>query len=74
MVTTFATSARTNMDGLVAAFARGEEIKIFGHNGGWSVQCPSGVLCDAGVDEFKVLEPLVEALKVAGIGRLVLEP
>lgn len=74
MVTTFATSARTDMGGLVAAFARGEEIKIFGHGGGWSVQCSSGLLRDAGIDEFKVLEPLVEALKSAGIGRLVLEP
>jgi hypothetical protein len=74
MVTTFATSARTDMDGLVAAFARGEQINVFSHSGGWSVQCSSGVLLDAGIDEFKALEPLIEALKSAGIGRLVLEP
>jgi len=69
----FATSARTDMNGLVTAYQAGLVIKIFRHAGGWSVECPNGVLENAGTDQFAQLEPLVDALKAKGIDRVILE-
>lgn len=74
MVAIFATSARTDMAGVIAANKRRDSIKIFRHSGGWSVECSSGILLDNGVDKFSALEPLVDAPKAAGISTLTLEP
>lgn len=69
----FATVARTDIQGIVASFNAGQAIKAFRHSGGWSVECPAGILVDAGTDQFAELEPLVNMLEENGIRRLMLE-
>lgn len=70
---TFATVARTDIQSVVASFRAGQAIKAFRHSGGWSVECPAGILVDAGTDQFAELEPLVNMLEENGIRRLMLE-
>lgn len=70
---TFATVARTDIQSVVASFRAGHAIKAFRHSGGWSVECPAGILVDAGTDQFAELEPLVNMLEENGIRRLMLE-
>ena len=70
----FATTARTDMTGLVTEYLAGRPVKVFFHSQGWSVECNAGVLVDCGTDVFQNLEPLVRALKDAGVERLILEP
>jgi hypothetical protein len=61
------------MQGLAAAFQRGDPIRVVKHAGGWSVQCDSGLLVLDGKHGFAALEPLLETLKSAGIDCLLLE-
>jgi hypothetical protein len=70
----FSTTARTDRDGVVAAFKRGHQVKVFKHSSGWSVECNAGLLSNSGTDVVKELEPLVQTLKEAGVDRLLLEP
>ena len=65
----FATVARTDIQGIVASFLAGQAIKAFRH----SVECPAGIMVDAGTDQFAELEPLVNKLEENGIRRLMLE-
>lgn len=62
------------MAGLAAEYRAGHPVKVFFHSQGWSAECNAGILEDCGTDVFHNLEPLVRALKDAGVDRLTLVP
>ncbi|WP_192333392.1 hypothetical protein [Comamonas sp. CMM01] len=67
------TTARTNMKDFVEKNRSRESTKIFKHQAGWSAECSLGLLMDAGTDTFVELEPLLNALRDAGVERITVE-
>lgn len=67
------TTARTNMKDFVEKNRSREFTKIFKHQAGWSAECSLGLLMDAGTDTFVELEPLLNALRDAGVERITVD-
>lgn len=70
---TFGTTARVNMKDFVEKARSKENTKIFKHSTGWSAECSLGLLEDSGTDTFVAIEPLLNALRDAGVESITVE-
>jgi hypothetical protein len=69
----FQSIARASLEDVAACYRAGESIKLFRQDNLWSVECSKGLLVDNGTDRFIELDPLLNALKDAGIENLTLQ-